>query len=96
MLVKKKRKYKRHKDYYDIDLHGCDCDEAIQKLENYIENNAFFENKNKVYINHGKGTGKLAKAVANFLKNCKFVSKFEYAPFYQGGSGIIIAYLNYD
>ncbi|MDR0467322.1 MAG: endonuclease MutS2 [Campylobacteraceae bacterium] len=72
-----------------LDLHGLRADEAIEKLDKFISD-ALMSGFDEVQIFHGVGSGKLAFAVKNFLKEHPSVKSFNDAPANQGGIGATI------
>lgn len=83
------------KSNYDIDLHGYDIEEAIYHLDYYLTNIAFLSNKKKIYVNHGKGTFKLAPAIHEYLeRQSDFIKSYDFAPYYEGGRGVTIICLD--
>ncbi|MPB11621.1 endonuclease MutS2, partial [Campylobacter coli] len=52
---------------FSLDLHGMRADEAIAKLDKFISDSLVM-GFDEVSVFHGIGTGKLAFAVKNFLK----------------------------
>ena len=75
-----------------IDLHGMRADEAIAKLDKFISDSLVM-GFDEVSVFHGIGTGKLAFAVKNFLKEHPSVKEFFDAPANQGGYGAKIVRL---
>ncbi|WP_158333373.1 endonuclease MutS2 [Campylobacter concisus] len=75
-----------------IDLHGMRADEAIVKLDKFISDSLVM-GFDEVSVFHGIGTGKLAFAVKNFLKEHPSVKEFFDAPANQGGYGAKIVRL---
>lgn len=69
-----------------LDLHGLRSDEAIERLDKFISD-ALLAGLDEILVYHGIGTGKLAFAVREFLKEHKSVRSFEDAPINQGGFG---------
>ena len=69
-----------------LDLHGMRADEAIAKLDKFISDSLVM-GFDEVSVFHGIGTGKLAFAVKNFLKEHPSVKEFHDAPANQGGYG---------
>ncbi|MCD8213363.1 MAG: endonuclease MutS2 [Campylobacter sp.] len=69
-----------------LDLHGLRADEAIVKLDKFISDSLVM-GFDEVCVYHGIGTGKLAYAVRNFLKDHPSVKDFFDAPPSQGGFG---------
>lgn len=70
-----------------LDLHGMRADEAIEELDKFISD-ALMAGLDEVLINHGIGTGRLAKIVREFLQSHKSVKSFADAPAHQGGYGV--------
>ncbi|WP_169974360.1 MULTISPECIES: endonuclease MutS2 [unclassified Campylobacter] len=69
-----------------LDLHGMRADEAIDKLDKFISDSLVM-GFDEVSVFHGIGTGKLAYAVKNFLREHPSVKEFFDAPPNQGGFG---------
>lgn len=69
-----------------LDLHGLRVDEAIERLDKFISDSLVL-GFDEVIVYHGIGTGKLAWAVKNFLKEHPNVKEFFDAPPNQGGFG---------
>ena len=75
-----------------LDLHGLRADEAIQELDKFISD-SLVAGFDEVRVYHGIGTGKLAYAVKNFLREHPSVKEFFDAPPNQGGFGAKIVKL---
>ena len=75
-----------------IDLRGCNCDEALSLLDKYIDD-AVIARLEKITIVHGKGTGVLRKAIADYLKKNVSVKSFRAGNFGEGELGVTIAEL---
>lgn len=69
-----------------LDLHGLRSDEAIEKLDQFLSD-ALLQGWDEVLVYHGIGTGKLAFAVKNHLKEHPSVIDFKDAPPSMGGFG---------
>jgi DNA mismatch repair protein MutS2 len=69
-----------------LDLHGLRSDEAIEKLDQFLSD-ALLQGWDEVLVYHGIGTGKLAFAVKNYLKEHPSVRSFDDAPHHMGGYG---------
>ncbi|QCD53075.1 endonuclease MutS2 [Campylobacter sp. RM16192] len=69
-----------------LDLHGMRADEAIDKLDKFISDSLVM-GFDEISVFHGIGTGKLAYAVKNFLREHPSVKEFFDAPPNQGGFG---------
>ncbi len=75
-----------------LDLHGLRADEAREKMDVFLSD-ALMQGWDEVIIYHGIGTGKLAYAVKEFLKEHPSVKGFEDAPPQLGGFGAKVVYL---
>jgi len=69
-----------------LDLHGLRLEEALEKVEKYL-NDAALTGLEEVLIYHGLGKGILAKGVTELLKNHPLVKEFKDAPPHMGGYG---------
>ena len=74
----------------EINLIGMTTDEAIAKLDKYLDD-AYIAHLPSVRIVHGKGTGALRNAVAAHLKRQKYVKSFHLGEFGEGDAGVTIA-----
>ncbi|MGB9666140.1 MAG: endonuclease MutS2 [Candidatus Cryosericum sp.] len=74
-----------------IDLHGSRVDEALEKLDKYIDV-AYLSGLSFVYIVHGKGAGILRKQIHEFLKTLPSIDHFSFSSPEEGGDGVTIAY----
>lgn len=74
-----------------LDLHGSRVDEALEKLDKYIDV-AYLSGLSFVYICHGKGSGVLRKQIHEFLKTLPSIDHFSYSSPEEGGDGVTIAY----
>ncbi|MCX7920345.1 MAG: Smr/MutS family protein [bacterium] len=63
----------------ELDLHHHHIDDALRILDKYLDT-AFIYQKSPVYIIHGHGTGKLRKAICEFLARHPQVESFSSAP----------------
>jgi len=59
-----------------IDLHGSRVDEALEKLDKYIDV-AYLSGLSFVYIVHGKGSGVLRKQIHEFLKTLPSIESLQ-------------------
>ncbi len=73
----------------ELNLIGCTTDEAIPRLEKYLDD-AYLSHLESVRIVHGKGTGALRNAVQNYLKKVKYVKSYKLAEYGEGDAGVTI------
>jgi DNA mismatch repair protein MutS2 len=74
----------------EVDLRGLMADDALDKLERYLEQ-AFLSGLPWVRIIHGKGTGRLRQAVREALRGHEYVKSFEEGGDKEGGEGVTVA-----
>lgn len=74
----------------EISLIGMRVDEAIAKLDKYLDD-AYIAHLPSVRIVHGKGTGALRNAVHQHLKHLGYVKSYKLAEFGEGDAGVTIA-----
>jgi DNA mismatch repair protein MutS2 len=70
----------------EINVIGCTVDEATARVERYL-GDAALGGLTQVRIIHGKGTGRLRRGIAEFLKTHPLVAGFHLASFDEGGAG---------
>ena len=75
-----------------LDLHGLRAEEAIEKTDKFISD-ALIAGFDEVLIYHGVGSGKLARAVREYLKGHPRVKKYFDAPANMGGMGATVVEL---
>ena len=73
----------------EINLIGLKVDEAIPKLDKYLDD-AYMSHLSTVRIVHGKGTGALRSAISQHLKKIKYVAGFRAGEFGEGDAGVTI------
>ncbi|MCR5591764.1 MAG: endonuclease MutS2 [Lachnospiraceae bacterium] len=73
----------------ELNLIGMKVDEAIPKLDKYLDD-AYLAHLSNVRIVHGKGTGALRSAVAQHLKRVSYVAGFRAGEFGEGDAGVTI------
>ena len=73
----------------ELNLHGMFVQEALDITIKYLDD-AVLAGLPSVRILHGKGTGALRKAVHEELRENTLVSKYQFAPFDQGGEGVTV------
>ena len=74
----------------EINLLGSTVDEAISKLDKYLDD-AYLAHLGSVRIVHGKGTGALRTAVHQYLKRASYVKSFRLGEHGEGDAGVTIA-----
>lgn len=72
-----------------IDLRGLRSEEAIPKLETFLDK-AYSSGIHEVSIIHGKGTGKLRKAITDYLLHSPYIKSFRLGEWNEGGTGITV------
>lgn len=73
----------------EINLLGCTVDEAIAKLDKYLDD-AYLAHLPSVRVVHGKGTGALRSAVQSHLKRLKYVKEYRPGEYGEGDAGVTI------
>ena len=73
----------------EINLLGLNSDEAIAKLDKYLDD-AYLSHLHSVRIVHGKGTGALRAAIHKYLRGIDFVSEFALAEQGEGDAGVTV------
>lgn len=74
----------------EINLLGLTVDEAIAKLDKYLDD-AYISHLPSVRIVHGKGTGALRSAVQSHLKRLNYIKSYRLGEFGEGDAGVTIA-----
>lgn len=85
----------RGKDFHvnlELDLRGERYEEAIHKVEKYIDD-ALLAGYPRVSIIHGKGTGALRQGVQEYLKSHRSVKRTRLGDAGEGGTGVSIVEL---
>lgn len=75
-----------------LELYGMLVDEALAKLEKYLDN-AYGSGIPFVYVVHGRGTGALKKAVHDYLSGHNRVDRYHVADASEGGDAVTIVYI---
>ena len=70
----------------DLDLHGCTVDEALPKIDAFL-NDTYRAGLHYVRIVHGKGSGILRREVGRYLGSHPLVKSFHLADRYGGSIG---------
>ena len=73
----------------EINLLGCTVDEAIAKLDKYLDD-AYLAHLPSVRVVHGKGTGALRSAIHSHLKRLKYVKEYRLGEYGEGDAGVTI------
>src|SRR5699024_11734310 len=73
----------------ELDLRGERYEEALLKLEKYIDD-VLLAGYQKVSIIHGKGNGALRTGVSDFAQNHPSISSYRFGSGGEGGSGVTI------
>jgi DNA mismatch repair protein MutS2 len=79
-------------DTNEINLIGRKADEAIEMADKFLDD-AFLAQFTQVRIVHGMGTGTLRQAISDLLSKHPHVSRFESAPYSEGGRGVTVVTL---
>lgn len=72
----------------EINLLGLTVDEAIAKLDKYLDD--AYMSLPQVRVVHGKGTGALRKGVTNYLKTLPYIKSFRIGELGEGDTGVTI------
>lgn len=73
----------------ELDLHGHRVEEALEKLDRFLDR-ALLSDYPWVRICHGTGTGRLYRAVHEYLKKHPSVKKYRFGTPEEGGGGMTI------
>jgi DNA mismatch repair protein MutS2 len=76
----------------ELDLRGARVEEAIEKLDRYIDA-AYLSGLPFGRIIHGKGTGRLRQAIREYLTGHALVSKVTAANPSEGGAGVTVIHM---
>ena len=74
---------------HEINLIGMNSDDAIAELDKYLDD-AMRAGLSEVRVVHGKGSGILRSAVANYLKGLKYVKSFKAGEYGEGDAGVTV------
>ncbi len=77
---------------YEIDLRGLYVDEAIEKVDKFIDD-AFLAGMDTISLIHGKGTGALRTGIHEYLRRNRRVAKYRLGEFGEGDAGVTIVEL---
>lgn len=73
----------------ELDLHGFRVDEALAALDKFIDQ-ALLSSFPYIRVCHGTGTGRLYRAVHDYLRQHRSVKKFRFGTPDEGGGGMTI------
>lgn len=76
-------------DFNTLDLRGQRVDEAMSKVENFLDT-CYLQQVSPLMIIHGHGTGAIKNAVRSFLSNCSYKNVFRPGETYEGGDGVTV------
>jgi DNA mismatch repair protein MutS2 len=79
-------------DTNEINLIGRKADEAVEMADKFLDD-AFLAQLTQVRIVHGMGAGILRQAISDLLTRHPHVSRFEPAPYSEGGRGVTVVTL---
>lgn len=86
-------KHSKSKDIAsEVDLRGLYVEDAILKVEKYIDD-AYLSGISTINIIHGKGTGALRSAIHTYLKKSSRIKEYRLGEFGEGDAGVTIAKL---
>jgi len=74
---------------WQIDLHGMRAEEAIEAVDKYLDD-AVVADLPFVKLCHGQGTGRLSKAIREFLSDHPHVRAWRFGQPEEGGGGVTI------
>ncbi len=74
---------------WEVNVIGLRADEALPIIEKAIDN-AMLSGLSTIRVIHGKGTGRLKKAVADYLSKQSYVKAFHSGASEEGGAGVTI------
>jgi DNA mismatch repair protein MutS2 len=73
----------------ELHLRGLRVDEAIEKVDKYLDS-AYLAGLPNVNLIHGKGTGALRDALRQYLTQHPFVGSYRTGGYYEGGTGVTV------
>ena len=76
----------------EIDLRGMNVEDAIFKLDKYLDD-AYLSGLKSVEVIHGKGTGALREGLQPYFKKHRHIKKTRYGNLDEGGDGVTIVEL---
>ena len=76
----------------EVDIRGCNVDEAIVILDKYLDD-AMIAHLKTFSVIHGKGTGALRAGIHNYLRSVKYIKNFRLGAYGEGDAGVTIVTL---
>ncbi len=76
----------------ELNLIGCTVEEALARADKFLDRALLF-NLERVRLIHGHGTGKLRKAITEYLRQHPLVANFYHPDQSEGGSGATVVEL---
>lgn len=73
----------------EIDVRGLTVEEAVEKIDEFIDQ-LIYSDFSTGYIIHGKGTGKLATGIWNYLRHDKRIKNYRFGRPDEGGVGVTV------
>ncbi len=77
----------------ELHVHGWTIDDALEELERRLDA-AFLAGMPYIRVIHGKGTGRLRRAIRQALANSPYVASFAPGQPSEGGDGVTVVHLN--
>ncbi|HCI29776.1 MAG TPA: endonuclease MutS2, partial [Fervidobacterium sp.] len=81
--------YKPSLNSNEIDIRGTTVEEAIERIDEFIDQ-LLISDFSIGYIIHGKGTGKLATGIWNYLRSDKRIKNYRFGRPDEGGVGVTV------
>ncbi|MEA1883255.1 MAG: endonuclease MutS2 [Thermotogota bacterium] len=72
-----------------LDIRGHTVEEGVEKLNAFLEN-MMVKNQKIAYVVHGKGTGRLAEGIWDYLNHDPRISSFRIGKPKEGGTGVTV------
>lgn len=72
-----------------LDIRGNTVEEGVEKLNAFLEQ-MMVKNQKMAYIVHGKGTGRLAEGIWDYLNNDSRIQSFRIGKPQEGGTGVTV------
>jgi DNA mismatch repair protein MutS2 len=76
----------------ELHLHGQRVEEGLNQLERFLDRATLSEER-EVRVVHGHGSGKLKKAIRDYLKSAPYVERFRPGDLWEGGDGVTVVTL---